>query len=197
MRHLDQLLAHIENPPFDRVARLHVDIVGPLDGPPTLTLSATTLAGNGKQESAKKRLERVTVPDKGELEARITWVLRVASERRLSPTKIDEVYEARPLGYDGPLRLLGAELDCRLDAAKALVAPQVLIEVAASLIPAEHTWRGACFARARFQGVLVTPHVVEVKLFDADLDRPDDERWVILKTWARLSAGNNHCSLGP
>ncbi len=196
MRHLDQLLSAEENPPFDRVVRVHVDIVGALDGPSVLTLSVTRLSGNGKIESEKKRLERIAVQHPEELASRIGWVLAVTEQQRLLPPKIDETYEAHPLGYDGPLRVFGSELDIRLDAAKARVAPQALVEIAASLIPAERGFRGACFARARFQGVIVTPHIIEVKIFDADLASEEDERWVLLKMWAQRSAGNNHCSIG-
>ena len=196
MVHLDQSLAKVENPPFDRLARLYVDLTGPLDGPAILTLSVTTLAGNGKQESAKRRLERSSIAKREELEARVKWVLGVTGTRSLLPPKIDEVYEASPLGYDGPIRVFGTELDCRLDAAKALVSPQVLVELAASFIPADHGASAACFARARFQGMLVTPHIIEVKLFDTDLDGDADDRWTALKTWAARSAGNNRCSLG-
>jgi hypothetical protein len=196
MEHLDRLLAAAENPPFDRAARLHADLGGALDGPPTLTLSVTLVSGNGTHESPKKVLERVAVARRAELASRVEWLLRATGERRLLAPRIDEVYEAQPLGYEGDLRVLGAELDCRLDAAKALVSPQVLVEVAASLIPAERGFRGACFARARFQGVLLTPHIIEVKLFDCDLEREDDERWIVLKTWAHRSAGNNNCTVG-
>jgi len=196
MEHLDRLLTAAENPPFDRAARLHADLTGALDGPSTLTLGVTLVSGNGTSESGKKVLERVTIADKRELGARIEWLLHASGERHLLAPKIDEVYEAQPLGYVGPLRVMGAELDCRLAAAKALVSPQVLVELAASLIPAERGHKGACFARARFQGVLVTPHIIEVKLFDADLDAEEDERWTLLKIWAHRSAGNNNCSLG-
>lgn len=196
MRHLDQVLAKVENPPFDRLARFYVDLAGPLDGPAKLTLSATTFAGNGKQESAKRVLERLAIGPREELEARVRWVLGVTSARGLLPAKIDEVYEASPLGYEGPIRVFGTELDCRLDAAKALVSPQVLVELATSFIPAERGASAACFARARFQGMLVTPHIIEVKLFDTDLEGDEDERWAVLKTWAVRSAGNNRCSLG-
>ncbi len=200
MNHLDRLLAAAENPPFDRAARLHADLGGALDGPSSLTLSVTLVSGNASVESAKKILERVELaPDRrgAELGERIEWLLRTTSMRRLLPPMVDEIYEARPLGFTGPLRVFGAELDCRLDAAKALVSPQVLVELAASLIPAERGYRGACFARARFQGVFVTPHIIEVKLFDSDLESEEDEQWVLLKMWAQRSAGNNSCSIGP
>jgi hypothetical protein len=196
MEYLDRLLSALDHPPFDRVARVYVELTGALEGPPILSLDATTLAGNGLQESPKRNLERVLCAEPGDLEVRLDWVLAVSAQRRLAPPMIDEVYTARPLDYDGPLRTLGAELDCRLDAAKQLLAPQMLVEVAASLIPPERGYRGGCFVRARFQGGRLTPHIIEVKLFDGPLTSADDEKWTLLNMWARQSAGNHHCTVG-
>src|SRR3954468_18660596 len=118
MKHLDELFAAAENPPFSRAARLYVDILSALDGPALLTLSVTSFGGNSKQESDKKRLERIVVGDRKDLQRRVEWLLDTTAKRRLLPPKIDETYEARPLGFDGPLRVFGTDLDCRLDTAK-------------------------------------------------------------------------------
>jgi hypothetical protein len=197
VRHLDRLLAKLDNPPFDRVARLWVDLGGALDGPRELTLSSTTVSGNARRESPKKRIEAVRIEHPEELELRVRWVLRVTQERGLSTPRIEETYEARPIGYEGPLDYLEAELDCRLDAAKALLFPQVVTDVSASFIPGERGSYPACFLRARFQGVLVTPHVIEVKIFDADLEAPEDERWARVKAWASRAALGHGCTIVP
>lgn len=196
MEYLDQLLAALDNPPFDRVARMYVELTGPLSGPQILSLNATTLAGNGLQESTKKNLERVYIAEPRDLDVRIEWVHHVTALRRLPPPVIDEVYAAQELDYDGPLRTLGAELDCRFDAAKLLLAPQPVVEIAASIIPPERGRRGAGFVRARFQGAVLAPHFIEVKLFDGMLTSADDEKWALLKMWARQSAGNHSCTVG-
>jgi hypothetical protein len=197
VRHLDQLLAKLENPPFDRVARICADLGGSLDGPRQLVLAATTVAGNSRQESPKKILEKVDIHHVDDLEVRILWILRVTQERRLPTPRFEETYEARPLGYDGNLDYFEADLDCRLDAAKALLVPQVVTDVSASFIPAARGARAACFCRARFQGVLVTPHVIEVKIFDSDLADPADERWPRLKRWALRAAQSHGCTIVP
>jgi hypothetical protein len=196
VHHLDQLLAKLENPPFDRVARLCVELGGTLDGARQLVLGATTVAGNSRQESPRKVLEAVEVRH-DELEVRVLWVLRVTEGRRLQTPRFEETYEARPLGYDGTMQYFEADLDCRLEAAKTLLTPQVVTDISASFIPPARGAPAACFARARFQGVLVTPHIIEVKLFDSDLANADDERWPRLKKWALSAAQGHGCTIVP
>jgi hypothetical protein len=197
MLHLDQLLAKAENPPFDRLARICVDVTGTLDGKRTIVLGVTTYAGNARVESPKKTMEMVTMQSAEDLELRVRWVMRATEQRRLKLPRVDEIYEARPLGFDGPLEGFEADLDRRLEAAEALLFPQEVTDISASHIPPTQGSSAACFARARFQGVMLVPHVIEVKLFDADLRAPNDERWPRLKAWSTRAAHGRGCTVVP
>jgi hypothetical protein len=196
MLDLDDVLAAAENPPFDRARRIGVKIEGSLGEAPLLTLSTTLRAGNGGPESAAKVIKTIRIRSREGLDEVIGWVMHTTQTRRLAALTIDEGYAAADPCYHGAPADFARVLDARLAQARALVAPQVLIAIHPVRLGGEDGEPEGCVCWARFQGVLVTPHVISVMLFDQDFTAEERALWPILESWSINVAGVNCVSLG-
>ena len=193
---LDELLRAAENPPFDRARRLGVKIDGPLEDPPLVTISLSLRAGNAEVESAPKVLKTVRTRSREALESIASWVTRATDARGLAAPTIEENYAVAEPGHRGPPAALPKLLDSRLALAIARVSPQVLIAIHPMQITGENGDPDGCVCWARFQGTLITPHVISVLLFDEDLIGEDRALWQVLQDWSMNVAGSNRVSLG-
>ncbi len=196
MLDLDVVLRAAENPPFDRVRRLGVKLEGSLEDASILTLSATLRAGNGGPESAPKVIQTIRIRSRQGLDHVIAWVTQTTQAKKLAVPTIDESYAAADPTYHGPASQFRAVLDARLSLARALVAPQALIAIHPMHLGGEDGEPEGCVCWARFQGTLITPHVISVRLFDQDFTAEERALRPILEAWSINVAGINRVSLG-